>query len=121
MLSLIGYNYAAKNYARMVKVIKTTFLYTMVVAVLTTLFLFFCAAPVSRSFIKDQETVTYGQHFLRVLCLICPCLLYTSHAEIFAHDAAYAVTRNTVADLGGNRKADFQIPGAQVHHRHVSR
>ena len=72
VLSLIGYNYAAKNYARMVKVIKTTFLYTMVVAVLTTLFLFFCAAPVSRSFIKDQETVTYGQHFLRVLCLICP-------------------------------------------------
>lgn len=72
VLSLIGYNYSAKNHARMVKVIKTTFLYTMVVAVCTTLFLYFCAAPVSRVFIADVETITYGQHFIRVLCLICP-------------------------------------------------
>lgn len=72
VLSLIGYNYAAKDFKRMVKAIKTTFLYTLIVAVVTTAFLFFCAAPVSKFFIDDLETITYGQHFLRVLCLICP-------------------------------------------------
>ena len=72
VISLIAYNYAAENYQRMVKTIKTTFLYTMAMAIVTTLFLFFCAAPVSKFFIADEETVTYGQHFLRILCLICP-------------------------------------------------
>lgn len=72
VLSLFGYNYAAKNYDRMTKAIKTTFIYTMVVAVAATAFLFFCAAPVSKFFINDRQTVTYGQHFLKVLCLICP-------------------------------------------------
>lgn len=72
VLSLIGYNYAAKNRERMVLAIKTSFAYTIVVAVAATAFLFFCAAPVSRFFINDAETITYGQHFLKVLCLICP-------------------------------------------------
>ena len=72
VISLIAYNFASKDYARMRKSIRTTFLYTMILAVITTLFLFFCAVPVSKFFINDVQTVTYGQHFLRVLCLICP-------------------------------------------------
>ena len=72
VISLIAYNFASKDYARMRKSIRTTFLYTMILAVITTLFLFFCAVPVSKFFINDVQTVTYGQHFLKILCLICP-------------------------------------------------
>lgn len=72
VISLIGYNYAAKNIQRMLAIIKTTFRYLIIVAIATTLFLFFLAAPVSKLFINDAETVKYGQYFLRVLCIICP-------------------------------------------------
>lgn len=72
VISLIGYNYAARNIQRMLSIIKTTFRYLIIIAVATTLFLFFLAAPVSKLFINDAETVEYGQYFLRVLCLICP-------------------------------------------------
>ena len=72
VISLIGYNYSAKNYKRMNEAIKKTFLYTMVMAVITTGILFFLAVPVSRLFIDDAETVNYGQHFLKIICIICP-------------------------------------------------
>ena len=72
VISLIGYNYSSKNYTRMISAIKTVFVNAMVVAVVTTLFLFFCAAPVSRFFIEDADTVNYGHRFLRILCIICP-------------------------------------------------
>ncbi len=72
VISLIGYNYAAHNINRMLAIIKTTFQYLIVISIATTLFLFFLAAPVSRLFINDADTVQYGQYFLRVLCLICP-------------------------------------------------
>ena len=72
VISLIGYNYAAKNIQRMLAIIKTTFRYLIIISIATTLFLFFLAAPVSKLFINDADTVEYGQYFLRVLCLICP-------------------------------------------------
>lgn len=72
VISLIGYNYAAGNYKRMNEAIKKTFLYTMVMAVFTTGLLFFLAVPVSRLFIDDAQTVQYGQHFLKIICIICP-------------------------------------------------
>lgn len=72
VISLIGYNYAAKNVQRMLAIIKTTFRYLIIISIATTLFLFFLAAPVSKLFINDADTVEYGQYFLRVLCLICP-------------------------------------------------
>ena len=56
----------------MLSAIKTTFIYIGVISVATTLFLFFCAAPVSRFFIDDAKTIEYGQYFLKVLCIICP-------------------------------------------------
>jgi len=72
VISLIGYNYAAKNYKRMNEAIRTTFVYTMILAALTTLVLFFGAVPVTRFFIDDEATVTYGQQFLKIICIICP-------------------------------------------------
>jgi putative MATE family efflux protein len=72
VLSLIGYNYASKNYRRMYDAIKCAFKYLIIVSVATTLFLFFLAAPVSSVFIDDAETVAYAKYFMRVLCIICP-------------------------------------------------
>ena len=72
VISLIAYNFSSKNYKRMLSAIKTTFIYIGVVSIVTTLFLFFCAAPVSRFFIDDTKTIEYGQYFLKVLCIICP-------------------------------------------------
>ena len=78
VLPLIGYTYAAKNYERMRNVIRTTFLYSMLIAGIGTVFLFTCAVHVSRFFINDEATVTYGQHFLRVICTTCPCVSVTT-------------------------------------------
>lgn len=72
VISLIGFNYTSKNRKRMLSAIKTSFIYTLALSVVTTLFLFFCAAPVSSVFIQNEETVAYAKYFMRVLCLICP-------------------------------------------------
>ena len=77
VLPLIGYNYAAKNIARMRASIKTSFLYSMIVAAAGAVFLFVCAVPVMRLFIDNAATVAYGQHFLRVICVTCPAISIT--------------------------------------------
>lgn len=77
VLPLIGYNFAAKNFERMRAAIKTAFLYSIIIAALGTIYLFTCAVPVSRFFINDAETVVYGQHFLRTICITCPCVSVT--------------------------------------------
>lgn len=77
VLPLIGYNFASKNYSRMRSAIKTAFLYSVAVATLGTLLLFTCAVPVVKFFINDAETVSYGQHFLRIICLTCPVISAT--------------------------------------------
>lgn len=71
-LSLIAYNYAAKNRVRLMKTIRTVFMYTFCLGVFTTLFLFFLAAPVSRLFIADPTTVHYSRRFVEILSIISP-------------------------------------------------
>ena len=107
VISLIGYNYSSKNYRRMLSAIKTVFVNAMVVAVVTTLFLFFCAAPVSRFFIEDAETVTYGHRFLRILCIICP-MQAISMTVITVFQAIGQKTRPMVLSL--LRKGIVDIP-----------
>lgn len=107
VISLIGYNYSSKNYRRMLSAIKTVFVNAMVVAVVTTLFLFFCAAPVSRFFIEDTETVTYGHRFLRILCIICP-MQAISMTVITVFQAIGQKTRPMVLSL--LRKGIVDIP-----------
>lgn len=74
VLPLIAYNYAAQNYSRMRSSIKTAFLYSIAIAVIGTIVLFFGAVPVVRFFINDAGTVAYGQHFLRIICIPCPAI-----------------------------------------------
>lgn len=77
VLPLIGYNYSAKNYHRMMSAIKTTFLYSLGISVLSTLVLFICAAPIVHAFIDDALTVQYGQTFQRIICITGPCISVT--------------------------------------------
>ena len=44
-------------------------------AILSTLFLFFCAAPVVRLFINNAETVAYGRYFLKIICVPTPAVV----------------------------------------------
>ena len=71
-LPLIGYNYSSGNLKRMKDAIKTAFAYSLIVAACGTVLLYFFAAPIARCFIPDAETVAYGQHFLKIICLACP-------------------------------------------------
>lgn len=77
VLPLIGYNYAAKSFDRMRSTIKTAFAYSLAVATAGTILLFTCAVPVVRFFINDPDTVAYGQHFLRIICITCPAISVT--------------------------------------------
>ena len=72
MRPLIGYNYSSGNMKRMKDAIKAAFAYSLLVASCGTVLLYFFAAPIAGSFISDAETVRYGQHFLKIICLACP-------------------------------------------------
>ena len=76
-LPLIAYNFSAGNYERMRKAIKLDFLYSLIIAVAGSLFLFTCAGPIVQAFIDDAETVEYGQYFQRVICITGPCISVT--------------------------------------------
>lgn len=71
-LPLIGYNYSSGNMKRMKQSVKTAFFYSFIVAVCGTAILYFGAAPIAGSFISDANTVSYGQQFLKIICLACP-------------------------------------------------
>ena len=77
VLPLVGYNFAAKNYDRMRTAIKTAFLYSFSVAAVTAVLIFIGAVPVARFFIDDPETVAFGQHFLRIICITTPAIAVT--------------------------------------------
>jgi multidrug efflux pump len=77
VLPLIGYNYSAKNYKRMMSAVKTTFLFSLTVALAGAVFLLTCAQPIVRAFIADPLTVEYGQHFQRIICITGPCISVT--------------------------------------------
>ncbi len=77
VLPLIGYNYSAKNYKRMMESIKTTFIYSMFISVAGTIFLLTCAGPLVKAFIDDPLTVQYGQLFQRIICISTPCVSVT--------------------------------------------
>ncbi len=77
VLPLIGYNYAAGKLQRMRSAVKTSFVYSFGVALAGTVLLYVCAVPVIRFFIADAETVAYGQHFLKTICITCPAITIT--------------------------------------------
>lgn len=77
VLPLIAYNFAAKNYRRMMKSIKVDFAISLSIAVIGAILLFTCAAPIVRAFIDDEETIRYGQLFQRIICITGPFISVT--------------------------------------------
>lgn len=77
VLPLIAYNFSAGNTERMKETVKKSFLYSEVVSILIAVFLFTCAAAVSRFFIDDPATVAYAKYYLRIICVTCPAVSAT--------------------------------------------
>lgn len=71
-LPLIGYNYTSGNRQRMLKAIYGLLVGCLAVSLLITILLYFGAAPITRWFINDAETVSHGRTFLQIICLTCP-------------------------------------------------
>lgn len=72
VLPLIGYNYASGNRRRMTRAILVTLAYALAIACTAMFALYLFAEPITRAFIDDSATVTYGREFLKVICWICP-------------------------------------------------
>ena len=107
VLPLIAYNYASQNRARMRSAIKTSFLYSLIVSVAGAIFLFVCAVPVMKFFINNAETVAYGQHFLRIICITCPAICVTMMI-ITIFQATGQKTKPMILSLV--RKGGFDVP-----------
>jgi Na+-driven multidrug efflux pump len=69
VIPLVGYNYSSKNYKRMMSAVKTTFILSISVAVLGTIFLLTGAGYIVKAFIDDPQTVMYGSRFQRIICV----------------------------------------------------
>lgn len=72
VVSMIAYNYAAENKKRMEDAIKTSFAFSMGLALVTMTFLLIASRPITAAFIRNAETVEYGHHFLQIISLSCP-------------------------------------------------
>ena len=107
VLSLIAYNYAANNFERMRKSIRTMLTYTLVLSFITTAGLLLFAAPVSRLFMADAATVAYSQYFIQALSVICPLQAVTMSATT----ALQAIGRKTgPLVLSFMRKGTIDVP-----------
>ncbi len=69
VIPLIGYNYSAKNYKRMLSAVNTTLVLSIAVAAANTVFLLTGAGFIVRAFINDPQTVEYGSRFQRIICV----------------------------------------------------
>ena len=107
VLPLIAYNYASGNRKRMTQAIQVTLVYTLLLACTATLTLFFFAAPITRCFINNDETVAYGKDFLKVICFTCP-----STAVNFMIITVFQATKQKVQPLILSllRKGSLDIP-----------
>lgn len=107
VLPLVAYNYASGNKKRMNSSIWTTLIYTLIIACAAMLTLFLFAAPITRCFIDNDETVTYGKNFLKVICFTCP-----STAVNFMIITVFQATKQKVQPLILSllRKGSLDIP-----------
>jgi multidrug efflux pump len=71
-LPLIAYNFASGNRKRMNSAVKTMLADSLVLALAAMVLLLLFSTGVTRLFINDETTVSYGAKFLRVICIACP-------------------------------------------------
>ncbi len=107
VLPLISYNYASKNKKRLLEIMKKFVIYGIVMAAACTLILFVFAVPLSAFFIDDADTVSYAQHYLRIISLSCiPMLVANMLMTIFlatkqkAKAMIVSLTKRGLVDAG---------------------
>ncbi len=107
VLPLIAYNYASGNRKRMNNSIRITLIYSLIIACTATLTLFLFAAPITQCFINNDQTVSYGKAFLKVICFTCP-----STAVNFMIITVFQATKQKVQPfiLSLLRKGSLDIP-----------
>jgi len=107
VLPLIAYNYASGDRKRMLRSIQVTLFYTLSIACTATLTLFLFASPITRCFIDNAETVSYGRDFLKVICFTCP-----STAVNFMIITVFQATKQKIQPLLLSllRKGSLDIP-----------
>ena len=71
-LPLIGFNYASGDRGRMTQAIRRLFFACLLVSLGIMTLQFTGAGVISQLFIDDAATVSYGQTFLRIICLAGP-------------------------------------------------
>ena len=107
VIPLIGYNYSAKNYKRMMSAVKTTIAISVGVAALSTAFLLTGANSIVKAFINDPQTVMYGSRFQRIICVTGP-LIPVSMVIITMFQAVGKKAVPTI--LSALRKGGVDIP-----------
>ena len=96
VLPLIGYNYGARNFTRMKKVIRFTGAVALAYCCLCTLLYSVFTAPLVRFFIKEEVSVSYGVLFLRVIAFAAPM-------------ASFCYLMNTVFQASGRKLQSFLL------------
>ena len=79
MMPLIGYNYASKNFKRMIDFFKTSRLAGLGIALVCVVLYRIGAPHIIQAFISDAETVRLGTEFLRVRCFATPVMFLSFH------------------------------------------
>lgn len=116
VLPLIAYNYSARNFKRMMSAVKTTFLYSLLAALLGMALLLTCAGPIVRAFIDDPTTVEYGGRFQRIICVTCPCVSVTMIIITLFQSAGKKVRPLVLSLL---RKGGLDIPAMLLLNRQI--
>ena len=69
MRPLIGYNYGAKEHARVKKLYELTLIMSAAIMAAGTVICLFASRPLMQMFTSNPETIAYGETALRIICL----------------------------------------------------
>lgn len=107
MMPLVAYNYAAGNYPRMKSFTKAAQISGMATACVFILLFEIFAPQIIWIFIRDEETISYGQDFLRIACLATPFMI-SNFQKIYCLQAMGKGKESLI--LGVCRQGLFAIP-----------
>ena len=107
MMPLVAYNYAAKNYPRMKSFTRAAQLSGMATACVFIAIFEIFASQIVWMFIRDEATIAYGTHFLRIACLATPFMI-SNFQKIYCLQAMGKGKESLI--LGICRQGLFAIP-----------
>lgn len=107
MMPLVAYNYAARDYDRMMRFTKAAQIAGMISACFFIVLYEFFAPSIIWMFIRDQATIAYGGAFLRIACLATPFMI-SNFQKIYVLQAMGKGKESLI--LGIFRQGLFAIP-----------